>query len=119
MSRWKKSAASQIADELIVLDTGSKDRSVEIAGEYTDLVYNEPWEDSFARARNSVASKASCDFAMWLDADDVIDRKNIQKIIELKKQLTDIFDVIRKQLEAADFPAMDELDEVTKDTTCL
>ncbi|MCR4775715.1 MAG: glycosyltransferase [Saccharofermentans sp.] len=42
------SAAVQIADELIVMDTGSNDRSVEIAREYTDLVFCEPWQNSFA-----------------------------------------------------------------------
>ena len=50
------SAAVQFADELIVVDTGSKDKSIEIAREYTDLVFSEPWPDSFARARNSAAS---------------------------------------------------------------
>ena len=37
------SAAVQFADELIVVDTGSKDKSTEIAREYTDLVFSEPW----------------------------------------------------------------------------
>ena len=53
------SAAVQFADELIVLDTGSKDGSRAIAGEYTDLVFSEPWQNSFAKARNTAASKAS------------------------------------------------------------
>ena len=82
------SAAAQFADELIVLDTGSKDRSVQIAHEYTDLVYYEPWQNSFAKARNLVASKAGCDFVMWLDADDVMYPEDIRKLIELKKELT-------------------------------
>ena len=51
------SAAVQFADELIVVDTGSKDRSIEIAREYTDYVFSEPWQNSFARARNFAASK--------------------------------------------------------------
>ena len=51
------SAAVQFADELIVVDTGSKDKSIEIAREYTDYVFSEPWQNSFARARNFAASK--------------------------------------------------------------
>ena len=82
------SAAVQFADELIVVDTGSKDKSIEIAREYTDLVFSEPWPDSFARARNSAASKASCDFVMWLDADDVMRDEDIRKLLELKKRIT-------------------------------
>ena len=67
---------------------GSKDKSIQIAREYTDLVFSEPWPDSFARARNSASSKASCDFVMELDADDVMRDEDILKLLELKKQLT-------------------------------
>ena len=88
------SAAVQFADELIVLDTGSKDKSREIAGEYTNLVFREPWRNSFARARNFAASKAGCDFVMWLDADDVMSPDEIRKLIELKKRLTPETDVV-------------------------
>ena len=87
-------AAVQFADELIVVDTGSEDKSKEIAREYTDLVFSEPWPDSFARARNFAASKASCDFVMWLDADDVIHDEDIWKLLELKSRLTPGTDVV-------------------------
>ena len=75
------SAAVQFADELIVVDTGSTDRSREIAREYTDLVFSEPWQNSFARARNFAASKAGCDHVMWLDADDVFGPDDIRKLL--------------------------------------
>ena len=87
-------AAVQFADELIVVDTGSEDKSKEIAREYTNLVFSEPWQDSFARARNFAASKASCDFVMWLDADDVIHDEDIRKLLELKNRLTPGTDVV-------------------------
>lgn len=88
------SAAIQFADELIVLDTGSKDGSRAIAGEYTDLVFSEPWQNSFAKARNTAASKASCDFVMWLDADDVMRPEAIEQLLALKKRLTLQTDVV-------------------------
>ena len=88
------SAAVQFADELIVVDTGSKDRSWEIAGEYTDLVFSEPWQNSFAKARNFAASKAGCDFVMWLDADDVMYPDECRKLLALKKRLTLQTDVV-------------------------
>ena len=88
------SAAVQFADELIVLDTGSTDKSREIAGEYTDLVFEEPWQNSFAGARNFAASKAGCDFVMWLDADDVMRPEEIEKLLALKKRLTPQTDAV-------------------------
>lgn len=88
------SAAVEFADELIVVDTGSTDRSAEIAREYTDLVFNEPWQNSFAGARNFAASKSTCDHVMWLDADDVINRDEIRKLMDLKNRLTSDTDVV-------------------------
>jgi len=88
------SAAVQFADELIVVDTGSTDRSTEIAREYTDLVFSEPWQNSFARARNFAASKAGCDHVMWLDADDVPDPDGIRKLLELRDRLTPETDAV-------------------------
>lgn len=88
------SCAARIADELIVVDTGSTDRSVEIAQGYTDKVYIHPWQNSFAEARNYSYSKATCDYVMWLDADDVIDEKNIRRFNKMKETLSEDIDVV-------------------------
>jgi glycosyltransferase involved in cell wall biosynthesis len=88
------SAAIQFADELIVVDTGSEDRSREIAKEYTNFVFSEPWQNNFAKARNFAASKADGDYVMWLDADDVIYPDEIKKLTKLKIRLTNDIDVI-------------------------
>jgi len=61
-----------IADEIIVCDTGSTDRTMEIAREYTDQVYRIPWEDDFAAARNRSIEKATKDWILWLDADEYL-----------------------------------------------
>lgn len=98
------SAAVQFADELIVVDTGSTDRSRDIAREYTNLVFSEPWQNSFARARNFAASKASCDHVMWLDADDVLDTGEVRKLCELKGRLTPETDVVFITYQSYGFP---------------
>ena len=67
------SDAAQLADELIVVDTGSRDGSKAIARCYTEKVYDFSWRDDFAAARNVSFSYASGDMVMWLDADDRID----------------------------------------------
>lgn len=77
--------ASKFADEIIVVDTGSIDHSIEIARKFTPFVYNFTWCNNFSKARNFSIDKASKDYFMWLDADDYIDDENIEKIIELKK----------------------------------
>lgn len=67
-------------DEIIVVDTGSGDRTREIAETYTDRVFDFPWQDDFAAARNFSFSKASKDYCMWLDADDVLDIEHRERL---------------------------------------
>jgi len=61
-----------IADEIIVCDTGSRDRTMEIAREYTEQVYEIPWDDDFSRARNRSIEKAMGDWVLWVDADEYL-----------------------------------------------
>lgn len=76
--------ASTFADEIIIVDTGSTDKTVEIARSFTDKVFFFEWCDDFSAARNFSFSKAECELVMWLDADDVITPDNAQKIAALK-----------------------------------
>ena len=66
------SSVSDLVDEIIVVDTGSTDSSREIAARFTEKVFDFPWRDDFAAARNESFSHASMDYCMWLDADDVL-----------------------------------------------
>lgn len=79
--------AKEFADEIIVVDTGSQDRTPEIAKELGAKVYFFEWCDNFAAARNESLKYATGDWILWLDADDFIDDHNIQKFKELKKNL--------------------------------
>ena len=83
------SCAARIADELVVVDTGSTDRSVEIAKKFTPHVYLHPWQNSFAEARNFSYAQATGDYIMWLDADDVIDDESIARLNALKAEETE------------------------------
>jgi glycosyltransferase involved in cell wall biosynthesis len=62
-----------IFDEIVVVDTGSTDRTREIAREFGARVFHFPWVDDFAAARNESLSHATGDYAFWLDADDVVE----------------------------------------------
>ncbi|WP_099204772.1 glycosyltransferase [Scatolibacter rhodanostii] len=83
--------ASKFADEIVIVDTGSDDSSKEIAKQFTDKVYDFEWIEDFSAARNYSFSQATQDFCMWLDADDIIEDSEIEKIIALKETLpTDV-----------------------------
>ena len=45
-----------VCDEIVIVDTGSTDRTKEIAAGYTDLIYDYPWNNDFAAARNFLLS---------------------------------------------------------------
>ncbi|MCR5773454.1 MAG: glycosyltransferase [Lachnospiraceae bacterium] len=80
--------ASRFADELVIVDTGSTDETKEIASGYTDRVFDFAWCDDFSAARNHSYEKASCDYIMWLDADDRMTSENTEKILALKDRLS-------------------------------
>jgi len=62
-----------IPSELIITDTGSTDKTADIAREFTDKVYGFEWVDDFAAARNFGLQKCVGEWFMFLDADEVFD----------------------------------------------
>lgn len=84
-----------IADELIIVDTGSTDTTKDIALKYTDKVYDFEWTGSFSDARNFSFSKASCDYIYCADADEEIDEENRQKFLILKKSLLPEIEIVQ------------------------
>ncbi|AZA93516.1 SPBc2 prophage-derived glycosyltransferase SunS [Chryseobacterium nakagawai] len=86
--------AVRFADEIIVVDTGSTDKTKEIAGKFTDKIFDFEWINDFSAARNFAFSKAVMDYQMWLDADDVIPEKSVKEINELKKRLNGDVEIV-------------------------
>lgn len=64
--------AKTVGDELVIVDTGSTDNTLEIANAYTDKVFHFNWIDDFAAARNASIDAATGDWCLVLDADEVI-----------------------------------------------
>lgn len=84
-----------LMDEIIVVDTGSTDRTREIAAEYTDRVYEFAWTDDFAAARNFAFSKAGMDYIYSADADEVLDKENRERLRILKETLLPEVEIVQ------------------------
>jgi len=77
-----------IADEMIVVDTGSSDRTRDIAKALGAQVYDLPWSGDFAAARNFSLSKATAAWVLSLDADEVIselDHARLKEVLRASK----------------------------------
>lgn len=84
-----------LMDEMIIVDTGSTDRTKEIASEYTPYVYDFTWQNDFAAARNFAFSKATGDYIYSADADEVIDEKNRTKFKALQRVLMPEVEIVQ------------------------
>ena len=73
-------SARGLFDEIVVVDTGSTDRTKDIAVEFGAKVIDFVWIDDFAAARNMSLAHATGDYAFWLDADDVLDPPQREKL---------------------------------------
>ncbi len=84
-----------LMDEIIIVDTGSTDRTKEIAREYTDMVYDYEWDDDFSAARNYAFSFATGDYIYSADADEVMDEENVAKFRVLKEAMLPEIDIVQ------------------------
>lgn len=76
-----------IADEIIIVDTGSTDKTKSLTRKYTDQIYDFEWIEDFAAARNYAFSLANMMYIFWMDADDVLMEEDRRKFAVLKETL--------------------------------
>ncbi len=76
--------ALQWADEIVILDSGSTDRTLEIARNYTDKIFvNDDWQ-GFGMQRQRLHDLCSCDWILMVDADEVVSAELAEEIAELR-----------------------------------
>lgn len=97
-----------VSSELIIVDTGSTDRTKEIALKYTDLVYDFEWINDFSAARNYGLEKARGKWFMFVDADEYMD--------EDCSEMIDFFNLpeLYERYESASYIVRNYDDNVTK-----
>lgn len=96
--------------ELIIVDTGSKDSTIEISKQYTDKVYFHPWNNDFSDMRNKTISYAKGEWIFILDADEelenteelcnLIKSKNIKNYNTIVLKVRNFNDLINRDVAA-------------------
>ncbi|MCI8930728.1 MAG: glycosyltransferase family 2 protein [Lachnospiraceae bacterium] len=89
------SCVADLMDEIIIVDTGSVDKTKEIALGYTDKVYDFKWIGDFAAARNFAFSKATGDYIYSADADEILDETNRERFRILKENMYPEIEIVQ------------------------
>jgi glycosyltransferase involved in cell wall biosynthesis len=93
----------QGVDEIVIIDTGSTDNTVEIAKEYTDKVYSGEeylWRDDFSFSRNQSLNKCTGDWILIIDCDEELEPNGIEKIRNGLKTLPEEFNSVEFMTKA-------------------
>ncbi len=90
-----------LVDDLVVVDTGSQDRTKEAALSFGARVFDFPWIDHFAAARNESLRHANGEWILWLDADDRLDQDNRTNLRQLFSSLGDENDAYAMKVRSA------------------
>lgn len=99
------SSVQAIADELIVLDTGSTDETVTIAQSFGAQVHHFTWSNDFSAARNEALKYATGDWVLVLDADEVLVPEVVPLLLQAMQQPTAIvINLIRQEIGATQSP---------------
>jgi tetratricopeptide (TPR) repeat protein len=70
-----------LADEVVIVDTGSTDGTAEIARTFGASVFEHEWKDDFAEAKNAALEKAAGEWVLFLDADEYVPQGSRDKIL--------------------------------------
>ena len=73
-------SVKNVVDEIIIVDTGSTDSTIEIADSFNAKIFHFDWINDFSAARNFALSKSNCDWILYLDADERLDKNSAEKL---------------------------------------
>jgi tetratricopeptide (TPR) repeat protein len=73
-------SVKDFVDEIILVDTGSSDRTVEVAKEFGARIFHKPWEGDFSAAKNYSLEQATREWVLFLDADEQLALRDAEKL---------------------------------------
>ena len=91
-------SVKDLVDEIVIVDSGSTDKTLQIAKSFGAKIFYFEWCNDFSKARNFAFSKATSDYILWLDADDVMPKPTLQYLVKNKKKLTIITSLLTLNL---------------------
>ncbi len=74
-----------LADQIVIVDTGSTDATIEIAKRFNAEIHHFDWIDDFAAARNESIKYATGDWVLWIDADERLSQDSVETLKALLK----------------------------------
>jgi len=80
------SSVQNVVDEIVVVDTGSSDNTIEIAKSFNAKIFHFDWVDDFSAARNFAMSKCTGDWILYLDADEELNPDSIEEVKRYKSR---------------------------------
>ncbi len=89
-----------VVDEIVLVDTGSNDNTINIAKEFNAKILNYKWNNDFASARNFALENSSGDWILYLDADERLSGKSIKELKNLiRNQKQEAYHCIIKNID--------------------
>ena len=73
-----------VADEIVIVDTGSEDKTLSIAEAFNSSIFHFKWNDDFSSARNFSLSKCQSDWILYLDADEELNPDSVDEVNRIK-----------------------------------
>jgi glycosyltransferase involved in cell wall biosynthesis len=83
------SSVKDVVDEIVIADTGSIDKTIEIAENYGAKVFHYKWNNDFAAARNFALEKSTGEWILYLDADERLTESSISEVKKISAQKND------------------------------